>query len=83
LLTAQLNSLQNPVTPPTTTSSIPLLAPSSIPRPNPRARVIQESRKVLPPVLSPTLPALPKPSGPVSVGGAPLGPAPAPASRAS
>lgn len=83
LLTAQLNSLQNPVTPPTTTSSIPLLTTSSIPRPNPRARVVQESRKVLLPVLPPTVPTFPKPAGPVSVGGAPLGPAPAPSSGTS
>jgi hypothetical protein len=76
LLTAQVSSLQNPVTPPLTTSSIP--------RPNPRARVFQASRKVLPPVLlPPTLPPLPKPVGPVSVGGAPLSPAPAPGSGAS
>jgi uncharacterized coiled-coil protein SlyX len=75
LLTAQVSSLQNPVTPPPTTSSIP--------RPNPRARVVQASRKVLPPVLPPTLPPLPKPFGPVSVGGAPLSPAPAPGSGAS
>jgi hypothetical protein len=84
VLSAQVNSLQNPA-PPLTTSSIPLstipsITPSttsSIPRPNPRARVVQASRKVLPPVLPPTLPPLPKPAGPVSVGGAPLSPAPA------
>ena len=75
LLTAQVSSLQNPETPPLTTSSIP--------PPNPRARVVQASRKVLPPVLPPTLPPLPKPFGPVSVGGAPLSPAPAPGSGAS
>jgi len=83
LLTAQVSSLQNPVTPPLTTSSIPPSTTSSIPRPNPRARVVQASRKVLPPVLPPTLPPLPKPAGPVSVGGAPLSPAPAPGSGAS
>ena len=77
VLTAQVNSLQNPVTPPLTTSSIPPSTTSSIPRSNPRARVVQASRKVLPPVLPPTLPPLPKPAGPVSVGGAPLSPAPA------
>ena len=71
LLTAQVSSLQNQVTPPLMTSSIP--------RPNPRARVVQASRKVPPPVLPP----LPKPAGPVSVGGAPLSPAPAPGSEAS
>jgi hypothetical protein len=91
LLTAQVNSLQNPVTPslttssipPSTTSSIPPSTTSSIPRPNPRARIVQASRKVLPPVLPPTLPPLPKPAGPVSVRGAPLSPAPAPGSGAS
>jgi uncharacterized coiled-coil protein SlyX len=77
LLTAQVSSLQNQVTQPLTTSSIPPSTTSSIPRPNPRARVVQASRKVLPPVLPPTLPLLPKPAGPVSVGGAPLGPVPA------
>jgi hypothetical protein len=87
LLTAQVNSLQNPVTPslttssiqPLTTSSIPPSTTASIPRPNPRARVIQASRKILPPILPP----LPKPAGPFSVGGAPLSPAPAPGSGAS
>jgi hypothetical protein len=64
LLTAQVSSLQNPVTPLTT---------SSIPHSNPRARVIGTSRKIVP--------ALPKPVGPVSVGGAPLSPVPAPAAR--
>jgi hypothetical protein len=91
LLTAQVNSLQNPVTPPlttssilpSTTSSIPPSTTSSIPRPNPRTRVVQASRKGLPPVLPPTLPPLPKPAGPFSVGGAPLSPAPAPGSGAS
>jgi hypothetical protein len=71
LLSAQVNSLQNPVTPPLTTSSIP--------RSIPRARVVQASRKVLPRLPPP----LPKPAGPVSVGGAPLSPAPAPGSDAS
>jgi len=68
LVTAQLNSVQNAVTPltPLTTSSIP---PPSI-----RARVVGTSRKIISP--------LPKPVGPVSVGGAPLGPAPAPGSHA-
>jgi uncharacterized coiled-coil protein SlyX len=83
LLTAQVSALQNPVTPPLTTSSIPPSTTSSIPRPNPRARVVQASRKVLPPVLPPTLPPLPKPVGPFSVGGAPLSPAPAPGLGAS
>jgi hypothetical protein len=79
LLTAQVSSLQNPVTPPLTTSSIPPSTTFSTPRPNPRARVVQAPRKVLPPVLPP----LPKPVGPFSVGGAPLSPAPAPGSGAS
>ncbi len=51
------------------------LTTSSIPHSNARARVIRTSRK--------TVPALPKPVGPVSVGGAPLNPAPAAGSRAS
>jgi len=75
LLTAQVNSLQNPVTAPLTTSSIPPSTTSSTPHSNPRARVVGVSRKgILPP---------PKPAGPVSVGGAPLSPAPAPGSGAS
>ena len=76
LLTAQVSFLQNQVAPPLTTSSISPLTTSSIPRPNPRTRVIQASRKVLPPVLPPAPPPLPKPAGPFSVGGAPLSPAP-------
>jgi uncharacterized coiled-coil protein SlyX len=91
LLTAQVNSLQNQVPQPLTTSSIPPSTTSSIPRPNPRTRVVHASRKVLPPVLAPvppatlpvSLPALPKPAGPVSVGGAPLSPAPTVGSDAS
>jgi hypothetical protein len=87
VLTAQVSSLQNPVTPPLTTSSISPSTTSSIPRPNPRARIVQASRKVLssvPPATIPVgLPALPKPAGPVSVGGAPLSPAPAAGSGAS
>jgi hypothetical protein len=58
-LAAQADALQSAVTPLTT---------SSIPHPNPRARVLGASRKLIPP--------LPKPVGPVSVGGAPLSPAP-------
>ena len=65
LVTAQLNSVQNAMTPLTT---------SSIPHPSIRARVVGTSRKIISP--------LPKPVGPVSVGGAPLSPAPAPGSRA-
>ena len=75
LVTAQLNSMQNAMTP-LTTSSIPQtpLTASSIPHPSIRARVVGTSRKITRP--------LPKPVGPVSVGGAPLSPAPAPGSRA-
>jgi hypothetical protein len=63
------------------TSSILPPPIGSMPRPHPRARVIHASRRVFPPppALPPTLPPLPKPVGPVSVGGAPLSPAPAPA----
>jgi len=64
-LSAQADALQNAVTPLTT---------SSIPHPNPRARVVRTSRKVIS--------TLPKPVGPVSVGGAPLSPAPTPGSGA-
>ena len=82
VLTAQVNSLQNPVPAPLTTSSIavptiagiPPLTTSSIPRPNPHARLVQASRRVFPP--PPAAPSLPKPVGPVSVGGAPLNPPP-------
>jgi hypothetical protein len=75
LVTAQLSSVQNAMTP-LTTSSIPQtpLTASSIPHPSIRARVVGTSRKIIPP--------LPKPVGTVSVGGAPLSPAPAPGSRA-
>ena len=83
LLTAQVSSLQNSVSSPLTTSSIPPSTTSNIRRPNPRTRVVQTSRKVLPPVLPATFPSLPKPVGPVSVGGAPLSPAPAPGSGTS
>ena len=83
LLTAQVSSLQNQAPPLTTSSIFPPSTTSSIPRPNPRARVIQASRKVLPPVLPPAPPPLLKPAGPFSVGGAPLSPAPAPGSGAS
>lgn len=47
------------------------LTTSSIPHSNFRARVVRTPRKTAPP--------LPKPFGPVSVGGAPLSPGPAPA----
>jgi hypothetical protein len=58
-LAVQTEALQNAMTPLTT---------SSIPRSNPRARVVRAAPKTIPP--------LPKPVGPVSVGGAPLTPAP-------
>jgi hypothetical protein len=51
-------------------SAVTPLTTSSIPHSNARARVIRTSRKIFSP--------LPKPVGPVSVGGAPLSPAPAP-----
>ena len=75
LVTVQLNSVQNAMTP-LTTSSIPQtpLTSSSILHPSIPARVVGTSRKIIPP--------LPKPVGPVSVGGAPLSPAPVPGSRA-
>jgi len=50
------------------------LTTSSIPHSNTRAGVVGTSRKIMSP--------LPKPVGPVSVGGAPLTPAPAPGSGA-
>ncbi|SHM03314.1 hypothetical protein SAMN05444159_7499 [Bradyrhizobium lablabi] len=55
-------------------SAMTPLTTSSIPHPNPRTRVLGTSRKIISP--------LPKPVGPVSVGGAPLSPAPAPGSGA-
>jgi hypothetical protein len=67
-LATQVDALQGAVAPLTT---------SSIPHPKPRARVALTQRKMTPPpVMGP--PPLPKPVGPVSVGGAPLSPAPAP-----
>ena len=65
-LVAQAETIQSAMTPLTT---------SSIPRPNPRARPVRTSRKIIP--------ALPKPVGPVSVRGAPLSPAPGPGSGAT
>jgi hypothetical protein len=53
-------------------SAVTPLTTSSIPHSNTRARVVRTSRKIISP--------LPKPFGPVSVGGAPLSPAPAPGS---
>jgi hypothetical protein len=55
-------------------SAVVPLTTSSIPHSNTRAAVVGTSRKINS--------SLPKPVGPVSVGGAPLGPAPAPRSRA-
>jgi hypothetical protein len=55
-------------------SAMTPLTTSSIPHSNPRARVVRASRKIISP--------LPKPFGPVSVGGAPLSPAPASGSGA-
>jgi antirestriction protein ArdC len=55
-------------------SAVTPLTTSSIPHPNTRARVVRTSRKIISP--------LPKPFGPVSVGGAPLSPAPTPGSGA-
>jgi hypothetical protein len=65
-LIARMDSLQNAVTPLTT---------SSIPKPNARARLVRTSRKT-----TSRLPN--KPVGPVSVGGAPLNPASTPGSGA-
>lgn len=53
-------------------SAVTPLTTSSIPQSNTRARILRTSRKIISP--------LPKPFGPVSVGGAPLSPAPAPGS---
>ncbi|MBR1121397.1 hypothetical protein JQ628_07705 [Bradyrhizobium lablabi] len=69
LLTVQVDSLRGTMSP-LTTSSIP--TPSSTPTSNARVRMVRTSRKT-----APATPPLPKPVGPVSVGGAPLGPAPA------
>ena len=55
-------------------SAVTPLTTSSIPHSNTRARVVRTSRKIIS--------ALPKPVDPVSVGGAPLSPAPAPGSGA-
>jgi len=55
-------------------SAVTPLTTSSIPHSNPRARVVRTARKIISP--------LPKPVGPVSVGGAPLSPAPATGSGA-
>jgi hypothetical protein len=55
-------------------SAVTPLTTSSIPHPNTRARVVGMSRRIISP--------LPRPVGPVSVGGAPLSPAPAAGSGA-
>jgi hypothetical protein len=55
-------------------SAVTPLTTSSIPHSNTRARVVRTSSKIISP--------LPKPIGPVSIGGAPLSPAPAPGSGA-
>jgi hypothetical protein len=55
-------------------STVTPVTTSSIPQPNARARVVRTSRK--------ETSRLPKPVGPVSVGGAPLSPAPTPGSGA-
>lgn len=73
LLTVQVDSLRGAVGP-LTTSSIPTSSiPTSSIATNARVRMVRTSRKASPPAPPP----LPKPVGPVSVGGAPLGPAPA------
>lgn len=63
-LSAQVDGLHGAMSPLTT---------SSIPHSNPRTRITRSARR--PPAL-PGPPPLPKPVGPVSVGGAPLSPAP-------
>src|SRR5262249_15817674 len=70
-LSAQVHALQRGRDPLTT---------GSIPPSNPRPRIIRTSRKMAPSPASP--PPLPRPVGPVSIGGAPLGPAPAAGSGA-
>ena len=65
-LTAQVHALHSGMAPLTT---------GSIPPSNPRARIIRTSRKMPATAAStPSPPPLPKPVGPVSVGGAPLVP---------
>jgi hypothetical protein len=71
-ISRQLSSLAAQ-TDPLQSAAMPLTT-SSIPHSNTRARVVGTSRKTTSP--------LPKPVGPVSVGGAPLAPAPAPRSGA-
>ena len=55
-------------------SAVTPVTTSSIPHSNTRARVVRTSHKIISP--------LPKPVGPVSVGGAPLSPAPVPGAGA-
>jgi hypothetical protein len=71
-ISRQLSSLATQAD--TLQSAMTPLTTSSIPHSNPRARVVRASRKIISP--------LPKPFGPVSVGGAPLSPAPAAGSGA-
>jgi hypothetical protein len=78
-ISRQLASLSDQVDglKPLTTSSIP----RATPHPNPRARIIRTSRRTEKTEPKTELP-LPPPVGPVSVGGAPLAPAPVTASAA-
>jgi hypothetical protein len=74
-ISRQLNTLMDQVDAlkPLTTSSIPHVTPHV----NPRARIIRTSRRMEKPEKPEKAEPLPPPVGPVSVGGAPLGPAPA------
>jgi hypothetical protein len=74
-LAVQVDALNNAGAP-TTTGSIPRANPG-VSHSNPRARMIRTARRTEKPE-----PPLPPPVGPVSVGGAPLAPAPATASAA-
>jgi hypothetical protein len=71
-ISRQLSSLASQVD--AVQNAVTPLTTSSIPHSNIRARVVGTSRRMYSP--------LPKPFGPVSVGGAPLSPAPAPRSGA-
>jgi hypothetical protein len=81
-LAVQVDALNSAVAP-VTTGSIPRANPGmahanpGVPHGNPRARIIRTARRTEKPD-----PPLPPPVGPVSVGGAPLAPAPATASAA-
>ena len=83
LLTAQVSTLQNPNPQASTLQNpvVPLTTSGILPS-NPRARVVRASRKAIPPPPRIAVPVS-VPVGPVSVGGAPLSPAPAPGSGAS